>query len=378
MRIRFAHGATPLVVALGLFSRFSVAATDAQQAPAAAFQREALTRALAAARTTVDSAAIPPAESFRFGDFTIAPATSSTGPIAVANGTLHVRGHVTGDVVTYNGDVVVHQGGRVSGNATAISGRVTLDGGQVDGESRAIGGDLTAAIAAAGGAEGARRSTMRESMTLVLGWLAVLVVVGIGVLVFASGNLDAVSEVLEREFGRTLLAGIVGQIALVPALALLLVALALTVIGVLLIPFAIVAYVLAGAGLLTLGYLAIARITGRTLAGTVEANDRARRAASLRALVIGLAIMMSPWLVAALLSWSPTAALVMRTVAFAVTWVACTAGLGAAIMSRGGVRRASATAARRAISAASWQTPTPVSGVSAARRPTPATTSVQK
>ena len=87
-----------------------------------------------------------------------------------------------------------------------------------------------------------------------------LVVVGIGVLVFASPNLDAVSDALERGFGRSLLAGIATQLALAPALALLCVGLVLTILGALLIPFAVVAYILAAAGLVTLGLLAIARI----------------------------------------------------------------------------------------------------------------------
>ena len=65
-------------------------------------------------------------------------------------------------------------------------------------------------------------------------------------------------------------------------------------------------------------------------------------------------------------------------IAVAVTWVAATAGLGAAVVSRGGVRRATAPAARRALNTSSWATPTPVAGVTAARRPTPYTTSAPK
>jgi len=72
------------------------------------------------------------------------------------------------------------------------------------------------------------------------------------------------------------------------------------------------------------------------------------------------------------------AALAAPAVAVAITWVAATAGLGAALVSRGGVRRAVAPAAQRAMQAASWATPTPVAGVVAARRPTPYSTTVPK
>ena len=65
-------------------------------------------------------------------------------------------------------------------------------------------------------------------------------------------------------------------------------------------------------------------------------------------------------------------------IAVAVTWVAATAGLGAAVVSRGGVRRAVAPGVRRAMNSSSWATPTPIAGVTAARRPAPLTTSAPK
>jgi hypothetical protein len=254
---------------------------------------------------------------------------------------------------------------------------VALEGGHVAGDTRAIGGNLAAADVEAAAARTPRGAVL-QSLALAGGWLAVLAIMGIGVLLFAGTNLDAVTATLERDFGRAFLAGIGGQLALLPALALLLVALTLTLLGILLIPFAIVAYVIAAAGLVTLGYFAIARITGGTLLRSVALDERARRAAALKALLIGLVIVMGPWFAAALLAWQPTASLVARTMAFAVTWVAATAGLGGALISRGGVRRLTAPAAQKAMSAASWQTPTPVSGVAAARRPTPAASSVVK
>jgi hypothetical protein len=361
---------------------FAVAPLGAQQAqsarPAQVLTREALAKALAALASDADGIKLPPAAAFTFGDSTVAAGAKVGGTVAVASGTLHVRGSVAGDVVTYGGDIVVHEGGEVSGNAIALLGRVTMDGGRVNGETRAIGGNLAAVSVAA--AARTPRSAVMESLALAGGWLAVLAIVGIGVLVFASTNLDAVSETLQRDFGRAFLAGIGGQLALLPVLALLLVALTLTILGILLIPFAIVAYVLAAAGLVTLGYLAIARITGRTLfGGREEPHDEGeRRAAALKAMILGLVIVISPWGVAALLAWSPSGRLVAQTMALGITWVACTAGLGAALISRGGVRRVAAPAAQRAMSAASWTTPTPVSGVAAARRPTPVSTSVPK
>ena len=212
-----------------------------------------------------------------------------------------------------------------------------------------------------------------HAVALAGGWLAVLVVIGIGVLIFASPNLDAVSDALERGFGKSLLAGVATQLALAPALALLCVGLVLTILGALLVPFAVVAYVLAAAGLVTLGYLAIARLAGRFVLGANEGGEGVRRAAALRSLVYGLLLLMLPWFAAGALSWSPKLELLARMIAVAVTWVAATA-----VVSRGGVRRAAAPAAQRAMNASSWATPTPISGITAARRPTPFTTSAPK
>jgi hypothetical protein len=78
------------------------------------------------------------------------------------------------------------------------------------------------------------------------------------------------------------------------------------------------------------------------------------------------------WTAAALLGGG-AAGLLVRSAAVALTWVAVTAGFGAALRSRAGTRvgRPLATATAGAGSpVAAWQTPTPIAGVVAARRPT--------
>jgi hypothetical protein len=156
------------------------------------------------------------------------------------------------------------------------------------------------------------------------------------------------------------------------------VALAVTVIGILLIPFAIVAYALAVAGLITLGFLAVARITGESVAPATTHRYHPR-GANLRALVIGVTIYMGLWVVASAFAWAPVVEMILRGIAVAVTWVAATAGLGAAVLSRGGKRRPSdALPAMAPVNDLPWQTPTPVTGVAAARRPTPSSSSATR
>jgi hypothetical protein len=375
MRQLFARAFGLAAVALSL----AVSGTAAQSAPPQVAEvptRETLGAKLAALRSGADSSRIPAADRFTFGDRTVAAAATVAGPLAVAAGTVHVRGTVNGDVFVYGGDLIVDEGGAVLGNALAVNGKVRLDGGRVTGDLRSLGGDLTSVAAATTASAPSAISRTLGQLLLAAGWLGVMIIVGIGVLVLASSNLDASADVLERDFGRALLAGIAGQLALLPALVVLLAGLTLTVLGILLIPFAIVAYVLAAAGLVTLGYLAVARVTGRSLLHDGAENERARRASALKALIVGLVVMMVPWFAASLLGWAPVAGLVARAVAIAVTWVAASAGLGAALLSRGGVKRMVAPSAQRAMASASWATPTPVAGVVAARRQSP--TSVSK
>ena len=94
---------------------------------------------------------------------------------------------------------------------------------------------------------------------------------------------------------------------------------------------------IAAAGLVTIGFLAVARLTGGALAS--DRGTTSPRGVHLRALVIGLVAYLGIWMVAALFAWNPVIGAVCRAVAIAITWVAATLGLGAALSSRAGTRR---------------------------------------
>jgi hypothetical protein len=320
-------------------------------------------------RRDPEAVPLPPADQVAMGGKTVPAGTEVVGPVAAAGGPLHVYGTVNGDAIAIGSDVIVHPGGKVTGNAVSALGTVSLAGGTVNGEIRQLGGALGAIPKQTAEVDTPVRST-KHALALSSSWLIILVLMAIGVLLFAGDYLEAVVDSLEGRFGRSFWAGIATQLALAPVLALLIVALAVTILGILLIPFAIVAFVLAVAGLITLGFLAIARITGESVAPAASKRYSARGAA-LRALVIGVSIYMGLWVLASAFAWAPLVETVLRGIAVAITWVAATAGLGAAVLSRGGTRRSAPAAPLAAVNDIPWQTPTPVSGVVAARRPTP-------
>ena len=300
-------------------------------------------------------------DTIRFGARTIEAGDTITGPVLAAAGDLHVRGVIRGTAIAIAGDIIIEDGGAITGDAIAILGNVVNVRGTVGGAARTF----SRSFAWLDDVEQpAPRQGTADALWLSLGWLVVMLLIGIGVLVFAGAYLDGVTDVLEQNFTRSLLVGIAGELGVIPALILLVAGLAVTVVGILLIPFAIVAYVLAVMGFLTLGFLSVARLAGGSV-GTSRGEVRGR---ALRALVFGITLFMGVWVLAAVFQWSPAISGILRMIALAVTWVAATAGFGAAILSRGGTHRDAAKTAPVEESA-SWQTPTPITGVAAARKP---------
>lgn len=300
----------------------------------------------------------------RRGDFTLAAGDTVRGPLVVLRGNANVEGTVLGNVTAVFGDVTVRDGADVHGSATAWRGRVIVEGGRVRG---AIGARPVAA---------ARRPAppmpRAEALKLSGGWTAMLLIIGLAALALVGRNLDGTARALADDFGRAFFVGVAGQLGFLPLLLLVVAALAVTLVGILLIPFALVAAPVAFGGLLTLGWLAMAMVLGKALLRLGAANDRG---ALLKALVLGVLVLMAPWVLAAALQGTGALVMVVRGAALGITWAAATAGLGAALLSRAGTARQgkpATVAATSATSAAAWQTPTPVVGVAAARRPVPA------
>jgi hypothetical protein len=336
----------------------------AQEANPSGGERNAV---IAEIRRDLPLIALPAAEGITNGPRTVPAGTQIAGPVA-SWGTIEVLGTVDGDVTALDGDVIVGPGGRVNGDVLAVRGQTRI-AGTVTGSSLRFGGALTTSTATPAAAAGL--GTWR-ALGITLGTLGILIVLGIGVLIFAGPTLDSVVDAMQGKLRKTLLVGIAAELALLPVLLLVVVGLALTVLGLLLIPFAIVAYALVAAGAATLGFLAVAVVIGGAIAKRRGSRPLTARATSLRALMLGVFTLLALWVVAAAISWSPVAAAIIRLIAAAVTWVAVTAGFGAVILSRVGSRREQLRAEPNVpLDDLSWQTPTPVSGVAAARRPTP-------
>lgn len=292
------------------------------------------------------------------------------GDIASWHGPLEIRGIVDGNAVALGSDVVILPGGHVRGDAVSVGGQVRMAGGTVDGETRTISAFSVGPIA---GAQLTPAQATRRSLSLAAACYLILIAMSLAVAIGARTHLETIASTIRTDFSRSFVFGLLGEIATVPLFVLSMVALAITLVGILLIPFAAVAYALATLGALALGFLAMSLLVGDAIMRGESYVRDPRPVVS--HLIAGLSIFLVLWLLAGGAAFMGLAGSVLRLLAFLSTWIAATVGLGATIITRGGTR-APATMPNVPPPPAeeyAWQTPTPVSGVAAARRPAPRT-----
>lgn len=305
---------------------------------------------------------MPPIDSISAAPVTVA-ADTKRGRVA-AVGLLDVFGTIDGDAVVLGGDIVVHEGAEITGDAVAVGGTVRLEGGTVQGEMRSIDRALVPQATPTTSSFGALVNRLQRTMA----FLIVMVLLGFATLVFAEDRLRNVTGAIEGRYGKSLLIGLLSEVSFIPLLIIVPVLLVVTIIGIVVVPFAVAAIVVGMAALVVLGFLAVSRVTGQAI--TRRSAPASPRGAELRAMLAGLFFFAALWLAGGLLGWIPILGTLINALAFVVTWAAATVGLGAAVITRGGKRpRAPTIPPDDATPEVGWQTPTPISGVAAARGP---------
>ena len=261
------------------------------------------------------------------GDLTIPAGTTTSGSVMTIRGNLDVYGNVDGAATAVLGDVIVHEGGRVRGGAVALGGHVRNEGGSILGVIKDVGATHNRSTISLGG----RPRTTVGSLVAAFLWLVVLLLVGTFVLFFMRDYFKRAVEVVTNETGRSLLTGVLGGLASIPALIAIVVALAITIIGVFVIPFGVAAFLIALSGIAILGFLAVAQVAGIAIAGKREAETAAGQ--ELQHLYTGIIAFSAIWIIAAAFTWFPILGAILRMFAFSVTFVAVATGFGAVILS---------------------------------------------
>jgi hypothetical protein len=261
------------------------------------------------------------------GDMSVPAGTTTSGSVMVIRGNLDVYGNVDGAATAVLGDVVVHEGGRVRGGAVALGGHVRNEGGSILGVIKDVGATHNRSTVSFGG----RPRTTIGSLVSAFIWLVVLLLVGTFVLFYLRDYFKRAVEVVTNETGRSLLTGAIGGVASIPALIAIIVALAITIVGVFLIPVGVAVFLIAISGVGILGFLAVAQVAGVAIAGKREAETPAGQ--ELQYLYTGILAFSALWIIAAAFTWFPILGSILRMLAFSVTFVAVATGFGAVILS---------------------------------------------
>jgi hypothetical protein len=280
-----------------------------------------------------------PGGTARQGDYSVGSAENLSGHLLVVDGDADVYGTVRGNLVTMRGNVVLHQGSVVSGDILTLGGEVRDLGGEIGGEVRTLkAAGATQLATAEAEAVGPVQSTLAR-VAGVLGVLLTMLVLGFGVVTFGRQNLEVVSDTVSHSFGRAFVTGLLGQILLLPTFGMLVVGLILSVAGILLLPFAVAVFAMLVVVGVVGGYLAVAHALGETYTRRRMAQGIVVRSPnSYRYLLLGLLALTSVWAAWALFGWVPVAGSIMWGAAFFVSWLLGTAGFGAALLSRAGIR----------------------------------------
>jgi hypothetical protein len=291
--------------------------------------RASLRKPIGATRLTVTGG------SARIGQYSVGSDETIHGHVVVLEGNAEVHGRVEGNVVTLDGDITVFPGGSIVGDVLSIGGAVRKVG---DGTISGTVGMLEATVTPEAIPPVSIVGQIARHAAGLAGLFLTLTVLGFGLVTFGRPNLEIVSDTITHSFGRSFLAGLLGQVLVLPTFGMLVVGLALTIAGALLVPFAIAVYVLLVVvttigGLLAVAHAVGERITHRRMARGIVVSPNAYRY-----LLTGLGLAAAIWIAWVAFGWVPVAGTLMLLTAALTTWTVATVGFGAALLSRGGIR----------------------------------------
>ena len=258
-------------------------------------------------------------------DYSLAEGATAQEPVVVIGGSARIDGRVADDVVVIGGGLHLGPRAIVEGNAVSLAGTLTLDpGASVRGTIDEV---VLPGITFDPGWQSEMwwsgfafwGSVLRLTLTLIVAALLTLVAP------------RWIANISDRSTGASILTGLAIEVLFVPALAILVIALLVSIIGIPLlagIPFLLAAFCL----LWIAGFTGVAVRIGRALRGRSAALD-----ASVGDFLIGYAVIIGATVLGQLtaygLGWLSPLSWPMRSAGLFVEYVAWTIGLGAAVTS---------------------------------------------
>jgi hypothetical protein len=263
------------------------------------------------------------------------------GAVAVGGG-IKVNGRVTGDVIAFGDGVELGDDAEVLGNVVSVGGEVNrAPGARVVGEVSEVG--LTAGLPWRDRLRELPGGRMRTRPAVEMGdWLeliwslfatTLLIVLGALMVLVAPDAVNRTAQVAGSEFFKSLLVGLGVGLLSVPALVVLAIVLTISIIGIpllLLLPFVVLALVVAG----LFGFVSVGVAVGRRLTGRLGVGP-----GRLAYLVTGVVAIQTLSILGQFLDGLGLPLLIyglFGLLGFVVQFLAWTAGLGAAVLTRFG------------------------------------------
>jgi len=274
------------------------------------------------------------------GGITVATGEYVAGDAVAIGGSVDVDGEVSGDTVAVGGSLTLGPHAHVHGDAVVVGGRLNKDpAAVVDGEVTEVG--IGSAIRGsrpnwfpgrgfggwryALGAWGLAGTIVRVALVMLLAGIVLLV---------AEKPVQQIADRAAAEPVKSWAVGFLVEILFVPVLVLTVVVLAVSIVGIpllLLIPVAILAALMVS----LVGFTGIAFHLGRL----IETRFEQVRNRPYLATIAGIALIVSPVLLARVVGLIPGLGILSAILVVAgvvLEYIAWTAGLGAAVLSRFG------------------------------------------
>jgi hypothetical protein len=295
-------------------------------------------------------------------DVSIPDGETVSGSMVVVDGDLDVRGEVDGSVVMVGGALRLSEGGLVTGDVRLSDARIFRDGGEVEGDVSNVRTDpdfvdrdeirdeirreLREEIED-GRDSGRSFSTfgrIAHGIGDLIGSLIGILVIGVlggGLAVyFARERLEVIAEAARQAPVRAGMIGIAGAFLTIPAWILGALALIVTIVGILALPFWIVLFPIAVCLGLAVGYLAVAQSVGEWVARQRLANfDWVRVSNPYSTIVAGVGAL-SMWFVISnlvqIVGFLGFVSVLLAVFGGMVTTAAVMIGFGAVLLTRGG------------------------------------------
>ena len=291
-------------------------------------------------------------------DVTVAVGQTVPTSIIVWDGDLDVQGDVEGSVVIVGGTLRLAEGGRVADNVRLADARIIRDGGAVLGNVADVVPDsdvddreqlrgeieeLRAEVrrnrrSAGGGIAEALGGVIKVLLTVFL-----VAVLGGGLAIhFAREELDVITETARRDPLRAGMVGFAGAFLTIPAWLLGGIALVVTIVGILALPFWIVLFPVAIALAMAVGYLAVSQALGEWVARQRYPRlEWVRMSNPYSTMIAGVGVLMLAQLASDLIGavgFLRFASLLLALLGGLITVAAVLVGFGALLLTRGGRR----------------------------------------